>query len=204
MQTRSLLEDLYTIEDLSRKIVFLVVFDRKALLISEPVLSQVEQYIAGLYVEPYLGQGLRSGANQMLQEADLVYEEIQDRQLAEISQDLLEEKMEKTFSEKLMEEIEKRGLKASDIYKKANVDRRHFSKIRNNLDYQPTKMTALAFALALEMNYEETIKFMGTAGYVLSHSRKFDIIIEYYIRHNIYNIFEVNEILYAFDQEILL
>lgn len=99
--------------------------------------------------------------------------------------------------------IDRTGKKDSEIYKKANVDRKLFSKIRNNLDYRPSKATALAFAFALELNLEETKDFIARAGYALSHSSKFDIIVEFFIRRKNYDVFELNEVLFAFDQPLI-
>ena len=95
---------------------------------------------------------------------------------APIDWDELLDETDAGFSETLLKLIDKTGKKDSDIYKKANVDRKLFSKIRNNPAYKPSKITAVAFALALELNLEETQNFIGRAGYTLSYSSKFDII----------------------------
>lgn len=107
------------------------------------------------------------------------------------------------FSENLLRRIDLSGEKDSVIYKRANVSRQHFSKIRNNPDYKPTKATALAFAVALRLNLTETRDLIGRAGYTLSRSSKSDIIIEYFIRNGNYNIHEINMTLFEFDQSLL-
>ena len=120
-----------------------------------------------------------------------------------ISEYDLEQQLEKSFSEELLFIIEKRNLKTSDVYRKANIDRKHFSKIKNNPDYRPSKITAIAFALALELDFDETDDFIGKAGYKLTHSSRFDIIIEYCIENKIYDVLEVNDILYDFGENLI-
>ena len=103
------------------------------------------------------------------------------------------------FSETLLKLIDRSGEKDSDVYKRAYVDRRLFSKIRSSPDYKPSKSTALAFAMALHLDLEETNDLIGRAGYVLSRSSMADLIARYFITHKIYDIGVLNEVLYSYD-----
>ena len=107
------------------------------------------------------------------------------------------------FSETLLKLIDRTGKKDSEIYTKANISRQHFSKIRNNPDYKPTKTTAIALALALELDLEQTRDLIGRAGYALTNSSKFDVIIMYFIGEKNYNLFDINAALFEFDQSLL-
>ena len=107
------------------------------------------------------------------------------------------------FSETLLRMIDETGKKDSEIYKKANVSKQHFSKIRNNPDYKPTKATAIAFAIALELDLDQTADLIGRAGYALTNSSKFDVIIKYFISRKNYDMFDINMTLFQFDQVTL-
>lgn len=179
--------------------------------INKKLFCEIEKYIKDRYVDQDILFNDASICSLPLEEKCLQIDE--DVKVCEmpdflkhrrkISEYDLEQQLEKSFSEELLFIIEKRNLKASDVYRKANIDRKHFSKIKNNPDYRPSKITAIAIALALELDFDETDDFIGKAGYKLTHSSRFDIIIEYCIENKIYDVLEVNDILYDFGENLI-
>ena len=183
--------------------VYIVIFSRTAYQISSKLFADIAEYVDDHYVDAHTdsrrdrlrrmsvleGRALSAGAAAAPMSADGL--------------DSLLAYLDAGFSETLLKLIDRSGKKDSEIYKKANVDRKLFSKIRNNPDYKPSKATAIAFAIALELNLDETRDLVARAGYALSASSKFDVIIEYFIMQRDYDIFKINEALFAFDQSLL-
>ena len=199
--------------------VYIVIFDRSAYQISGKLFSDIAEYIDDNYVDAH-----RDRRSERLRRLNLpeAAEGTVCQSLAadfmpapapkcaptarKAARDSLDDwlcDLDAGFSETLLKLIDRSGKKDSEIYKKANVDRKLFSKIRNNPDYKPSKATAIAFAIALELDLEETRDFIARAGFALSRSNKFDVIIEYFIKRKNYDIFEINEALFAFDQSLL-
>ncbi|MCL2556635.1 MAG: hypothetical protein FWE03_06465 [Firmicutes bacterium] len=125
-----------------------------------------------------------------------------EREVSRSLDDLINERQE-TFSQSVLKFIDAKGVLDSDIYKKVFIDRRLFSKIRSDSDYKPSKNTAIALAVALELKLDECLDLIGKAGFTLSFSSKFDLIIRYFIENKIYNILEINAALDAFGQGVL-
>ena len=195
--------------------VYLVVFDRASFALSEKLFASIAEYIDDNYIDLH-PVGDRNRRELICMQEEILEETSYEaslsaaympapaaplkrkRKLADVVKQL-----EETFSQMLLRLIDEKGMSDAETYKRANIDRKLFSKIRNDIHYKPSKPTVLSFAIALRLNLDETRDLLLKAGFALSHSSKFDIIVQYFIEEGNYNIFEINEALFAFDQGLL-
>lgn len=210
-------------------LVYIVVFDRSSFRISEKLFADIASFIDDKYVDTQFGsnrtrrdilgesavlgaimppEGTKNAAPALKPKRKkrdhAALPQVPSAMFARpVSLEDAVKQVDESFSEMLLRKIDEKGMTDSQCYKKANVDRKLFSKIRGNTHYHPSKTTAIAFAIALELTLEETRDLLQKAGFALTHSSKFDIIIEYFITSGNYNVFEINEALFAFDQVLL-
>ena len=205
--------------------VYIVIFDKTAYQISEKLFVDIAEYIDDNYVDEHTDDySERLRRFNRICEDEVVYGAAIAMGVDEETDDLIQacasapraarkkkkyslndalKQIDESFSEMLLRKIDESGMTDAECYKKANIDRKLFSKIRSDKLYKPSKPTAIAFAIALELSLDETKDMLMKAGFALSHSNKFDIIIEYFIENENYNVFEINEALFAFDQSLL-
>ena len=184
--------------------VYLVIFDRKTYEISDKLYSDIATYIDDRYVDEHSDSPslqrvrFREYENTCLKEESVPLSSANQKTI----KDWLDG-IDESFSEMLLRKIDESGMSDAECYKKANIDRKLFSKIRSDKLYKPSKPTVIAFALALELSLEEMQDMLAKAGFALSHSSKFDLIIEYFVKQGNYNVYEINEALFAFDQSLI-
>lgn len=177
--------------------VSLVVYDKSTYKVSEKLIRPVESYIDDKYIDKLR----ETRRNLVIKDRALIYEE---QVYPFKKQDLkIDEKLKKPFSQMLLELIDKKNKTDVEVYKKANIDRKLFSKIRAGKGYLPSKKTILALAIGMELSLKETDELLERAGYSLSHAFKFDVIVEYFIINERYDIFEINQVLFEYDEPLL-
>ena len=191
--------------------VYIVIFDRKTYQISGKLFDDIAVYIDDRYVEEHTDRRAEQSRCSEAWQEESCFEAASvplppEAICKSCSSQSLEEalgQMDESFSEMLLRKIEESGMTDAQCYKKANIDRKLFSKIRSDRFYKPSKPTVLAFALALELPLAQMQEMLGKAGFTLSHSSKFDIIVEYFVERGNYNVYEINEALFAFDQSLI-
>lgn len=162
--------------------------DNESFTVSKELLGEVASYLDANYVEEDVGQRCRGVVREATPQAPL---------------ENLVGNLDEPFTKTLLRLIEAKGKDDVEVYKKANLDRRLFSKIRSNKAYMPSKRTVIALAISLELSLEETNDLLKRAGFALSPSQVGDVIVEYFILHRKYNIYEINEVLFRYDQPLL-
>ena len=196
--------------------VYIVIFDRKAYQIGSKLFADITAYIDDRYVDEHTDDRrmqLRRLKASQPEEVPMLCDYAAEkrsfpfpatfRAKRAASLDDALKQIDESFSEMLLRKIDESGMTDAQCYKKANIDRKLFSKIRSDKSYRPSKPTVIAFALALELPLAEMKEMLMKAGFALSHSNKFDIIVEYFVEQGNYNVFEINEALFAFDQNLI-
>lgn len=192
--------------------VYICVFDRESYSFSRKLFDDIREFIDDEYADehdeyPETAEILSDDRTMLYKRREAVAT-VCCREAAENTAEGMTlreylERMDKSFQEMLFDLIDRSGMTDVECYKRANVDKRTFSKIKSNENYRPSKQTVIAFAISLKLNLEDTQALLATVGYTLSRSNVFDKIIRYFIHNKNYDIFEINEALFEFDQSLL-
>lgn len=183
--------------------VYIVVFTRDTVEMSEKLFSAVVSYIDDVYVDAHYDAAQELRRKACWQEAARSRANETTAVPVNASLEDMLEQIDESFAETLLRKIDERRMTDAECYKRANIDRRLFNKIKNNPAYRPGKQTALAFAIALRLSLAETKDLLMKAGYALSHSNKTDIVVEYCISTGNYDIHEINQVLFRLDLQPL-
>jgi hypothetical protein len=171
--------------------------------ISKKLLLHIQDFLNEHWIEGvYLEKNMTSKEENYIFEEKMVFESSARTSQVRSLEDLINN-LDDKFSQMLLRLIDEKDLTDVEAYKRAHVDRRHFSKIRSNMNYKPSKNTVLSFCIGLKLNIDESIDLLQSAGFSLSSSSKFDVIVQYFIENERYNLFEVNEALETFEEKIL-
>jgi len=189
--------------------VYICVFDKESYTFSQKLFNDIQAFIDDEYVDEHdedyyetLNKIDGTWSMEKCCESESVDILPTDSAEGKTLHEYIKE-MDRSFREMLFDLIDESGMTDVECYKKANVDKRTFSKIKSNKNYRPSKQTAIAFAISLQLDLDTAQEFLATAGYTLSKSNVFDKIIRYFIHTGNYNIFEINEALFEFDQVLL-
>lgn len=182
--------------------VYIVIFSKRDYQISHELFDDVNRFVKDrmIFKAPLRGNIFGAVANKC---AGATMYECADASADASVEDYVKTHKDESFSQMLLRLIDEKGMTDVEAYKKANVDRKLFSKIRSNASYHPRKVTVLGFAIALKLTLDETDELLMKAGYALSDSDTGDLVVEYFITNEIYDINQINEVLFAMDHTLI-